>query len=175
MPDSDTTSTSFANKASAVLPARASIIAQPLQSVAAIALCVALAGCVSNTRPEPPAARTPDDPAVRAAGLQIAGRTFFAGSEGSLRGSIYFGPNREAIQVAPERGVQRLRWGILKQAEGLKGPAVCLFGGYRDISPAGSAVAVEQNGRTAICTPVSTFVRIRSSQGNPLGLGTIIQ
>jgi hypothetical protein len=139
-------------------------------------LLLALGGCVSAPPPAaPPASREPEDPAVRAAGLQIVDRTFFAGSEGTLRGSIYFARNREAIQVAPERGVQRLRWGILAQAEGLKGPAVCLLGGYRDIASPGNTVTVQQNGQTAICTPVSTFVRIRNSQGNPLGLGTIIQ
>jgi hypothetical protein len=119
--------------------------------------------------------RPPVDPAVRAAGQKIAGRTFFAATEGNLRGSIYFGPRSEAIQVARDRGIQRLRWGIMKEVKGLSGPAVCLLGDYFPISAAGSAVTVHKNGRPIVCSAVSSFARVRSSQGNVLGLGTIIQ
>jgi hypothetical protein len=130
---------------------------------------------LSSAAAQQPAERAPTDPVVRTAGQKVAGRTFFAASEGNLRGSIYFGPNSQAIQVARERGTQRLRWGIIKDVTGLSGPAVCLLGDYYPIPAAGSTVTVQRNGRPVICSAVSSFARIRSSQGNVLGLGTIIQ
>lgn len=146
-----------------------------LRFLAPPVLFLALAGCVSNSPPQAPVSREPSDPVVHAAGLKIVGRTFFAGSEGNLKGSIYFGPGRQALQVAPERGIRHLRWGIVKNAEGLNGPAVCVSGDYYNIAPASSTVTVQKNGVTGLCAPVSVFARIRSSQGNTLGLGTIIQ
>lgn len=112
---------------------------------------------------------------MRSAGLQIIDRTFFSRSEGNLRGTIYFGRAGKAVQVAPERGTRRLKWGILARPKGLKGPGVCVFGDYTDISPDRSAVLVQHSGRTVTCTAVPTFTRIRNSRGNILGLGTIIQ
>lgn len=132
-------------------------------------------GLSSVSAQERPAERAPVDPVVRAAGMKVAGRTFFAATEGNLRGSIYFGPRSEAIQVARERGTQRLHWGIMKEVKGLNGPAVCLLGDYYPIPAAGSTVTTQRNGQPIICTAVSSFARVRSSQGNVLGLGTIIQ
>lgn len=132
-------------------------------------------GLSSVSAQQPSAERAPADPVVRAAGQKVAGRTFFAATEGNLRGSIYFGPRSEAIQVARERGIQRLRWGIIKEVKGLNGPAVCLLGDYYPVPAAGSTVTVQRNGQPLTCSAVSSFARVRSSQGNVLGLGTIIQ
>lgn len=140
------------------------------------ALALAFLGLgLSSASAQQPAERAPPDPVVRAAGQKIAGRTFFAATEGNLRGSIYFGPRSEAIQVARERGIQRLRWGIIKEVKGVNGPAVCLLGDYYPIPAAGSTVTAQRNGQPIVCSAVSSFARVRSSQGNVLGLGTIIQ
>jgi hypothetical protein len=122
-----------------------------------------------DTRPEK------DTRVVQSAGRAIVDRTFFTASEGNLRGTIYFGRGNLAIQVAPERGTRRLRWGISGKVPGVKGPAVCVIGDYTDISPGRSAVVHKTTRGPVICTAVSTVTRIRNSPGNVLGLGTIIQ
>lgn len=144
-------------------------------SSGALALAVLGLGLSGASAQQRPVERAPLDPVVRAAGMKVAGRTFFAATEGNLRGSIYFRPRSEAIQVARERGIQRLRWGIMKEIKGLNGPAVCLLGDYYPIPAAGSTVTTQRNGQPVVCSAVSSFARVRSSQGNVLGLGTIIQ
>lgn len=142
------------------------------RGLAALVLILGSAGGASAQDGKP---SEQDAKIIRTAGLQIVDRTFFAASEGNLRGTIYFGPGGQAVQVAPERGTRRLKWGILARPKGLNGPGVCVFGDYTDISPGRSAVLVQHSGRTVTCTAVSTFTRIRNSRGNVLGLGTIIQ
>jgi hypothetical protein len=122
-----------------------------------------------DTRPDK------DTQLIQSAGRAIVDRTFFTASEGNLRGTIYFGRGNLAVQVAPERGTRRLRWGISGKVPGVKGPAVCVIGDYTDISPGRSAVIHKTTRGPVICTAVSTVTRIRSSPGNVLGLGTIIQ
>lgn len=169
----DVVTTRGSGKTSAVEGARALLTARRWRSSALVLASLILG--LSSAAAQQPANPTPIDPVVRAAGQKIAGRTFFAASEGNLRGSIYFGPKSQAIQVARERGTQRLRWGILKDVKGLSGPAVCLLGDYYPIPAAGSTVTVLRNGQPITCSAVSSFARVRSSQGNVLGLGTIIQ
>lgn len=169
----DVVITQASGRVSAVKGARAFASARHWRSSALVLVSLTLG--LSSAAAQQPADRPPIDPVVRAAGQKVAGRTFFAASEGNLRGSIYFGPKSQAIQVARERGTQRLRWGIMREVKGLSGPAVCLLGDYYPIPAAGSTVTVQRNGQPVTCSAVSSFARIRSSQGNVLGLGTIIQ
>ncbi|MGO4738513.1 hypothetical protein AB4099_18335 [Bosea sp. 2KB_26] len=171
----DVVPTQVNGSASVVDRGPAVAIARHLRASALAGALLVLGGSLSSVAAQQPASRAPSDPAVRSAGLKIAGRTFLAASEGNLRGSIYFGPNGQAVQAARDRGTQRLRWGIVKEIKGLSGPAVCLIGDYYPLSAAGSTVSMQRNGQTMTCSAVSSFVRIRSSQGNVLGLGTVIQ
>ncbi|MGX1788814.1 hypothetical protein ACWIGM_18865 [Bosea sp. NPDC055332] len=141
-------------------------------AIVLLGLCPLIAGCVSNA-PPPRLAAVPTDPALKATWGEIADRTFLAASEGNLRGSIYFASNGSAVQAAQDRGIRRLAWSVEKTVDGLKGPAVCVSGGYHDVS--GAAVDLQRNGQAMSCAPVSSFRQIRSSRGNSLGLGTIIQ
>lgn len=137
-----------------------------------LGLCPLIAGCVSNA-PPPHAEPVPTAPALKAAWGEIADRTFLAASEGNLGGSIYFAASGNAVQAAQDRGIKRLRWSVEPAAGRAKGAMLCVSAGYHDIS--GAAVDLQRDGQTLSCAPVALFRQVRSSRGNSLGLGTIIQ